>query len=175
MQAARQRDALGRRELLENLLLLVLRQVFEDVDGVVGIELAHALGDRFGRQLVENFLAHRIVDLDERREVEIGAHQLDQAGTFILIERFDQVAEIGFMQVADETAQRRRIGRFDCGADARNELGADRALVVAQHRVVAACRGVAFCLEHRILPSSGAHARALRARADLCKPRATGL
>ena len=70
VQAALQRDALGRRQLLEDLGLVVLRQVFEDVDRVVGIEVAHALGDGLGRQLLEDFLADRVVDLGQRREVE---------------------------------------------------------------------------------------------------------
>ena len=42
-QAPLERDAIGGRQLLEDLGLLVLRQIFENVDGVVGIELARHL------------------------------------------------------------------------------------------------------------------------------------
>ena len=104
MQAARERDALGRRKLVENFGLLVLGQVFEDVDGVVRIELAHPLGDRFGRELFENLFANRIVDFNQGGEVEIGAHQFDQPRALVRIERFEQIAEIGLMQFADECA-----------------------------------------------------------------------
>ena len=98
-----------RRQLLEDLGLLVLRQVFQDVDRVVGIELAHALGDGLGRQFLEDLLAHRIVDFGQRREVEVGAHQLDQLRPQIGIERLDQVADIGLVQFADQRAQQARV------------------------------------------------------------------
>ena len=63
--------AFGRRQLLEDFGLLLLGQVFEDVDRIVGIEIAHALGDDLGRQLFEDFLADRVVDLGQRGEVEL--------------------------------------------------------------------------------------------------------
>ena len=63
--------ALGRRQLVEDFRLLVLRQVLEDDDGVVGIELAHAFGHGLGRQLLEDLLADRVVDLGQRGEIEV--------------------------------------------------------------------------------------------------------
>ena len=105
VEALRQRDALGRRQLLEDFGLLFLRQVFEDVDRVVGIELAHALGDGLGRQLFEDLLAHRVVDFGQRREVEVAAHQLDQLRPQLGIERLDQVAGVGLVQFADQRPQ----------------------------------------------------------------------
>jgi hypothetical protein len=64
-----ERAALGRRQLLEDFGLL-FRAGLRDVGGVVGIEIADALGDRW-RQLFEDFLADRVVDLGERGEVEL--------------------------------------------------------------------------------------------------------
>ena len=55
VEAAGERDALRRRQLLENFGLLFLRQIVEDRDGIVGFDLAHAFGDRPRRQFVENF------------------------------------------------------------------------------------------------------------------------
>ena len=102
VQDALERDALGRRQLLQDLGLLLLRQVFENVGGVVGIELAHALGDGLGRQLLEDFLADRVVDLGQRGEVELAAHQLDEARAQFRIERLDQVAGVGLVQFAGQ-------------------------------------------------------------------------
>ena len=45
-QAALERDALRRRQLLEDLLLLLLVEAFQQLDRVVGFELADALGNR---------------------------------------------------------------------------------------------------------------------------------
>ncbi len=132
VEAAGERDALERRQLLEDLGLLVLRQVFEDRDRVVGIELAHALGDRFGRQLVEDLLADRIVDLGQRGEVEVAPHQLDQARSQLRIERLDDVADVGFVQVADQRQHRRPISSLDGLAHALHELLAQRSVVLAQ-------------------------------------------
>ena len=65
IEAAGQRDAFGSRKLIEDFGLLVLGQVFENADRVVGIEVADAFGDRRWRQLVEDFLADRVVDFGQ--------------------------------------------------------------------------------------------------------------
>ena len=111
VEAALERDALDRRQLLEDLGLIFLRQVFQDGDGVVGIELAHALGDGFRRQLFEDLLADGVVDLGQRGEVEIRAHQRDQARAQFRIERLDDGAGVGLVQLADQLAQRGRRRR----------------------------------------------------------------
>ena len=112
-------------------------QVLEDVGGVVGIEVADAFGDGLRRQLFEDFLADRVVDLGERREVELAAHQLDEARAQLRIERLDQVAGVGLVQVADELPQ--RGGRRRARSQSRRVRGIrpDRAVLVAQD-----CRGV---------------------------------
>jgi hypothetical protein len=65
------RDTLDRRQMPEDLGLIGVGEVLEDVDRIVRIEVAHALGDGFRLELLENFLADRVVDLGERREVEV--------------------------------------------------------------------------------------------------------
>ena len=111
VEAALERDALDRRQLFEDLGLILLRQVLQNGDGVVGIELAHALGDGFRRQLFEDLLADGVVDLGQRREVEIRAHQRDQARAQFRVERLEDGAGVGLMQLADQLAQRRRRRR----------------------------------------------------------------
>lgn len=142
-------------KLVEDFVLLFLRQAFENVDGIVQIEFAHALGDGFGRQLIENFFAHRMVDFGQRGKIEIVPQQRDQLGPLVRVERFEQVAEIGLMQFADEPAQRLRIGRFDRTANALDEFAADRSLFVAERKIGggSACRSSGSWLEHRFLPN----------------------
>ena len=84
--------------------MLLARQVLEDGDRVIGIELADAFRHGRGRQFFEDFLADGIVDLGQRREVEIVPHQLDEAGEQLRIERLNQVTDIGLVQVADQVA-----------------------------------------------------------------------
>src|SRR5215813_11367135 len=131
-QAARERDALKRRELLQNLGLLVLRQVRQDGHRIVGFELAHAFGHRLGRQLFENLFADGVVDLGQRRKIEVVAHQLDQLGTQLRLERLDQIADVSLVQIADEFAQRRGILRRDRLRNALDKVGAHRSFLIAQ-------------------------------------------
>ena len=147
VQAARQRDSLGRRKLLQDFGLLVLRQILQDGDRIVGIELAHAFGDGLGRQLFEDFLADGIVDLGQRREVEVVPHEPDQAGAQLRLERLDQVADIGLVQVADQLAQRRGIRRRDRLRDALDKVLAHRPVLPAQRRGIGRHGHVLF-LEH---------------------------
>ena len=148
IEALRQRDAVGRRHLLEDLGLILLRQVFEDVDRIVGIEVAHALGDGLGLQFFEDLLAHRVVDFGERREVEVLAHQLDELRAQILIERLDQVAGVGLVQFADQRAQQAGVAPRDRLGDRLDKFGTNRAGFVAQRgRSLADGRRLLF-IEH---------------------------
>jgi hypothetical protein len=132
VEAAGKRDALGRRQLFEDLGAVFGREILQQRDGVVGLQFAHALGDRTRRQFLEDFLAHRVVDFGERGEVEIDAEQFDQARPLLRRERLDQRPKIGLVQVADQLAQIRHIGRLDRRCNRRDEVGADGAIVVAQ-------------------------------------------
>ncbi len=83
---------------------------------------------------LENFLAHRVVDFGQRGEVEIDAEQFDQARALLRLERFQQGAEVGFVQVADQRAQRAGVGRLDrLARRCSTKVVADGAVVVARH------------------------------------------
>ena len=146
-QAARQRDPLGGRKLLENLGLLVLRQIREDRHRIIGIELAHPLGHGLGRQLLEDFLADGVVDLGQRREIEIVPHQLDQAGAQFRVERLDQIADVGLVQIAHKLAQRCGIRSLDRLRDALDKFRTHRPILLAQcdRRL---CGGHVLVVEH---------------------------
>ena len=150
VEAAGERDPFGRRQPVENLRPLLLRQIFEQVDRVVRIEFAHAFGDGGGRQFVEDLLADRIVDLDQGGEVEIRAHQLDQGRPELRIERLEQRADVGLVQRSDQLAQALDIGRGDGIGYAGDIVGTDVAVLVAQRLLgrKARCLGHVFCIEH---------------------------
>ena len=95
-------------------------ETFEDGDGVVGFELADALGDGLGFELFENLLADRIVHLGQRRKIEVGAQQFDQARTVIGVEGLQQVAHFRFVEILHKPQQKRLVGpvdRFRCRAE----------------------------------------------------------
>ena len=104
-QAALQRRALCRRQLVEDLFLVLGIEAFEQFDGVVGLQFAHAFRDGLGFEFLENFLADGIVDLVQRREVEIGAGQFDELDAVFGFEGADQIAEIGLVKFGHHFAQ----------------------------------------------------------------------
>ena len=141
VEAALDLLALGGRQLFEDLLLVLLVEAFEQFDGVVGFELANALGDRLGLELLEDFLADGVVDLVQRGEVEIRAGQLHEADAVLGVEGRDQVAEIGLVQFGHDLAQERSVRRLDAAGDLLDEFGANFAVFVA-HRQPVEHRGV---------------------------------
>ena len=134
-------------ELIEDFGLLLLRQVLENSDGVVGIELAHAFGDGLRRQLLEDFLADGVVDLGQCGEVEVRAHQRDQARAQRRVERLDDGAGVGLVQLADQFAQRRGVAGIERLDDLLDIVGAQVPVVVARGNG-GQRRGHVFLVEH---------------------------
>ena len=99
--------------------MVFLGEVFQDVDRIVGVDVANALGNGLWSQLFQDFFAHRIVDFGQRGEVEILAQQRDQLGAVLGIEGLDQIAGIGFVQFTDERAQQASVASSD---RVRNDL-----------------------------------------------------
>ena len=81
-------------KLVEDLGLVFFVEILEDVDGIVVVELADALDDGIGLELLQDFFADRIVHLGERREIEVASQKFDQARTVIGVEGLDQIADI---------------------------------------------------------------------------------
>ena len=135
-QAALQRVALGRRQLFQDFFLVLLVEAFEQFDGVVGFQFANALGDRLRLEFLEDFLADGVIDLVERREVEIGAGQFDQLDAIVGLERADQVAEIGLVQFGDDLTQQRPVGGLDGAGDFVDKFVADLSLFIPHREAV---------------------------------------
>ncbi len=120
--------------MFENFGAFGLRQILQDRHGIVGFHLADALGDGLRRQLFEDFLAHRVVDLGQCGKIEVDAEQFNQTRALFGLERLQHRTKIGFMQIANQGAQRRDIGRIDGAVNLCDEFGVDRALVVPHRR-----------------------------------------
>ena len=135
-QAALQRLALGRRQLFEDLFLVLLIEAFEQFDGVVGFQFANALGDRLRFEFLEDFLADGIVDLVQRREVEIGAGQFDQRDAVVGFEGRDQIAEIGLVKFRHHLAQQRPVGGVDGARDLFDKLVTELPLFIPHREMV---------------------------------------
>ena len=85
--------------------------------------------------------ADGIVDFVERREIEIGSRQLDQANAVLGRKCGDQIAEIGLMQFGDLGAQERLVLRCNGGCDILDEFGPDLAIIRA-HGCATEDRGI---------------------------------
>jgi hypothetical protein len=111
-------------------------QRLQQFDGVVGFQFAHALRDRLGFELFEDLLADRIVDLVQRREVEIGTRQLHQADAVIAFQGPDQIAEIGLMQLRNHRAQQRHLRGMDRARNLLDEFPANFAIFIAHREMI---------------------------------------
>src|SRR5262249_27292536 len=120
------------RQLLEDLGLLVFRQILEDRNSVVGFELADTFCDRLRRQLVEDLVANRVVDLGERRKIEIDAEQPHEARALLGLQRLDLPALIALVQIPDQRPQPGCIARLYPARDTFDKGLADRAVLVAR-------------------------------------------
>ena len=153
VEPALERDALRVGKAGENLLAVFLVEVGDDLDGVVGIELADGLGDLLVRDRFEDFAADGVVDLGQRQPVEVVAHEADELVALFRLERLQHAAEVGFVQVGDEVAERSAVMRLDGVRDALDELGADRALVVADRAAFVRLRSCGgLCFQEPVLP-----------------------
>ena len=150
IEASGERHPLGRRQLVEDLGLILLVEILQQIDGIVGIEFANAFGHRFRRQLLQNIFPHGIVDFDQGGEVEVGAQEFDQGRPQVGVEGFDEFAQIGFVQVADHVAQERGVGGGDRLGDAIDEIRAQIAVLVARRQAMrnGGRLGHVLCVEH---------------------------
>ena len=124
-----QPDPFGERQLRQDLVLVLLVEILQNVDGVVGIELLHRLRDLLVGQIVDDVEADRLVDLGQRGKIEILAEQLDQRAALLGQQRFEQVAEFGLVQAADILLEGQRVAVGDRRADMGKERRTDDAVL----------------------------------------------
>ena len=134
VEALLERHAIGRRQRVQDLVLVGLVEVLEDVDGVVGFEIAHTLDHRLGGEIVEDLLAHGVVDLGQRREVEVVAEQRDQLQPVFLVQRLQQRALVGLVQLGNKAAHRRPIVAVNRVGHRLDEGPRDLAVLIPEHQ-----------------------------------------
>ena len=147
VEPALERDALRVGKPGQNLLAVLLVEIGDDLDRVVGIELADGFGDLLVRDRLEDLAADGVVDLRQRDPVEIVAHQADELVALLRVERLEHAAEIGFVEILYELAERLAVMPLDRIGDALDELRAKLALLVADRAAVIrprACRRLCF-------------------------------
>ena len=131
-EAALERGALEGRQFGENVGLLFFVEVLDEIDGIVGIELLQGLGHLLGGHRLEHLVAHRLVELGQRRGLEVVAQHGDEDAALLGTQQLDQVGKVGFMQRQRQLAGFGRVAFVDRGGDGMQEVGADTALFVAQ-------------------------------------------
>ena len=112
------------RKLGEDVGLVLLVQVLDEVDRLVGIELLERLGDRLVRHLLEHLVAHAFVELGERRGIEVAAERGDEGLALIGAQQLDEVGEVCFVQIEREVAYGLGIAGLESGFDGMEEIGA---------------------------------------------------
>ena len=126
-EAALERDALDRRHRLQNFALLLRRQIFDEKESIVRLEFGDALGDRLGRQFLHNLIADIGVDLGQRSEVEVAAHEFDELRPHFAGQIFDEGRKIGFVQLASKAPHLVLVFGRHCIGDLGEEFRPDHA------------------------------------------------
>ena len=90
--------AIGVRQAGENGILLLVIEIDENIDGIVGLELGDELAGIFRVQLFEKLLPHAIVEIGKRIGIERRPEGGDDAFPGLGAEELQKVGEIGRMQ-----------------------------------------------------------------------------
>ncbi len=125
-QVALQGGALALRHLIENFLLVVRLEAFEQVGGVVAVEIADAARQDVVRQRLRQLVADLLVDLGQHLEVEVGAQRLDEPDALLGIEQLDEVGKVGVLDVRYQRTYQRGIVRLERLGDRAHEFGRRR-------------------------------------------------
>ena len=172
IEASLDRRPLERRELREDLAAIFLVEILKKIDRLVGIELLQRFGDLVIRHRLKHLVAHILVELRERRRIEIGAEHVDERGSLIGMEELDKIGEIRGVQRQSDGTRLIRVARRDGGLDVVQKFGTKDALFVAQGDIA---RGIlhAECPEKAKGPNAEAQ-RATRDRRQRPEERASG-
>ncbi len=70
--------AIARRNRLQDLALLLLLQILDQVDGIVGVELGDGRRQVDGAELLDHLVADLFLEFGENLRIEIRPHDVDQ-------------------------------------------------------------------------------------------------
>src|SRR5690606_8649629 len=150
-----QPDPLGEGELREDFVLILLVEVFQDVDGVVGIELLNRLRDLRVRQVIHDVEANRFVNLGQGAEIEVCAQQAHKLPPLLWQQGLKQIAQLRRMQGGDIALEGGSVALGNGCTDLREKRRTDHAVLVIYVGARALGRGhsLVFVLAvHRLLP-----------------------
>ena len=117
------RDAVRLGHRGEDRLLLRLVEVLDEVDGVVGVELGDRRGELVGAELLDDLVAHRLVELGEDVGVELGAQRVDHQAAFIGGHDFQEVGHVGGVERHHQRLDAIEVVRLERLLDRPDQLG----------------------------------------------------
>ena len=115
---------------LEHRLLLVLVEVLDERDRVVGLELAGDVGDLLRLHLVEQVLADVVVHLGEHVGADDPGERLDQPLALVARGKLDQVGDVGGVERLDQLARGLVVAGLDRVEHLVDEFGPKPVFVV---------------------------------------------
>ncbi len=139
---------------LEDRLPVVLVEILDQRDRVIGIELPGDVRDLLRLQLVEQVLADEIVHLGEHVGTDDSRERLHQPVAFVATGELDQVGDVGGMERRDQLARGLVVAGFDGVEHLLDEVRPQPVLLV-HHRILGIRQGRGgdvLALAHVLLP-----------------------
>ena len=115
---------------LEDRLLVLVVEVLDQRDRVVGVELAGDIGDLLRFHRIEQVFADVIVQLGKHVGTDDPGQRLDQALTLVTRSGLDQVGDVGGMERRDQFAGRIVVPGLDCVEHLVDEFRAEPVFAV---------------------------------------------
>jgi hypothetical protein len=117
----------------ENGLLVVLVEVFEHRDGIVGIEPLGDVGNSPGIEVLDKQFADMIVELGD----DLDAHQVGngagEGAALVAVDQFEQVGNVGWVERLDQVIDPVRLARIQRITHAAHEFGLERVFLFVEH------------------------------------------
>jgi hypothetical protein len=164
IQRAAKPHPLGKRQGRQNFALIGLVEVFENVDGVVGIKISQRFGDPGVGQCPDDFEPYRFINLRKGGKIELVAQQRHQCLPLRGGDGLEKIAEFRFMQWNNLPAQEQHISIGNRCADCGQIFLADGPILAINFVLIVGI-GVWACLAVSVSRSAGsvmALARGLR-------------
>ena len=118
-----------------------LIEVFQQVGGVVGLELGDGLGQHVLGQLAQQLVAHRAVEFGQDLGGKIVTQRLDELDARVGLQQLDDVGEVGRRQAARELARPRLIATGKRLADGPRQLGGGLPILAFVLHAICSARG----------------------------------
>jgi len=143
----------------QNGLGLRILKVFDQIDNIIAVHVAHGVRQHLGRQNRNDFLADRFVELRQNLAIELAVIEPDQLGPFKGADLFQKVGDVGRVQRLHQLCQLGGVIDFHRIENGRHGLfvqpiclafilgvgGEFKFLCVVNH----GCPHLRFCADHK--------------------------